>query len=55
VKIAARDVMLSKMIVFSIGAVPALWITYALLLCLFSPYEYRTIAVITFCFPVRVN
>ncbi len=41
VKLAARDVILSKKIVFSIVAVPVLWITYALLLICFSSLEYR--------------
>lgn len=51
VKVAARDVLLSYKIVFSIIAVPVLWITYALLLVLFSNLEYRTIAVLFLCCP----
>lgn len=36
VKVAARDVLLSKKIHFSLIAVPTLWISYALLLCVFT-------------------
>jgi hypothetical protein len=51
VKIAARDVLLSKKIVFSIMAVPVLWITYALLLCIFTRWEKRTIFVLFLACP----
>lgn len=51
VKVAARDVLLSYKIVFSIIAVPVLWITYALLLVFFSNLQYRTIAVLFLCCP----
>eukprot|EP01034_Spumella_vulgaris_P024512 gene24512-30866_t len=51
VKIAARDVLLSKKIVFCFVAVPVLWITYALLLICFSSLEYRTILVLFLCCP----
>lgn len=43
VKVAARDVLLSKKIVFSILAVPSLWLVYALLLLSFSPFQRKTI------------
>jgi glycerol-3-phosphate O-acyltransferase/dihydroxyacetone phosphate acyltransferase len=52
VKVEARDVLLSKKIVFSIMAVPVLWITYALLLYYFSPMEPRTILVLFLCCPM---
>ena len=40
---AARDVLLSKKITFSLIAVPSLWIFYALLLCVFTPLNKRVI------------
>lgn len=46
VKLAARDVLMSKKILFSLVAVPALWVTYAVLLMLFTSLEYRTILVL---------
>lgn len=52
VKIDAKDVLLSKKIVFTIYAVPLLWITYALLLCFFSPLEKKTIVVLFLCCPI---
>ena len=52
VKIAARDVLLSKKIVFSIMAVPVLWLIYAAMLALFTPFEKRTIFVIILAFPL---
>ena len=52
VKLAARDVLLSKKIIFSIVAVPALWIFYAILLILFSPLKARTVFVLFLCCPV---
>lgn len=52
VKIEARDVLLSKKIVFSIMAVPTLWITYAVLLYIFSGWETRTILVMLLSCPL---
>jgi glycerol-3-phosphate O-acyltransferase / dihydroxyacetone phosphate acyltransferase len=52
VKVAARDVMLSKKIVFSFVAVPVLWLTYALLLVMFTKLQLRTIIVILLCCPI---
>ena len=46
VKVAARDVLLSKQIVFSMVAVPTLWITYALLLLLFTSIDRKVIVVL---------
>ena len=48
----AKDVLMSKKIVFSIAAVPILWVAYALLLHFFSPLEKRTIIVLFLCFPI---
>lgn len=52
VKVAARDVLLSKKIVFSMVAVPTLWITYALLLLLFTSIDRRVIVVLFLSCPV---
>lgn len=52
VKLAARDVLLSKKIMFSIVAVPCLWVFYAWLLFYFSHLETRTIVVLLLCFPI---
>jgi len=52
VKLAARDVLMSKKIIFSIVAVPLLWIFYALLLFLFTSLEPRTILVLFLCCPL---
>eukprot|EP00597_Dinobryon_sp_UTEXLB2267_P004777 CAMPEP_0170077660 /NCGR_PEP_ID=MMETSP0019_2-20121128/14427_1 /TAXON_ID=98059 /ORGANISM="Dinobryon sp., Strain UTEXLB2267" /LENGTH=590 /DNA_ID=CAMNT_0010290111 /DNA_START=209 /DNA_END=1981 /DNA_ORIENTATION=- len=52
VKVAARDVLLSKKIVFSMVAVPVLWITYAVLLLLFSPLDVQVVVVLFLCCPV---
>jgi glycerol-3-phosphate O-acyltransferase/dihydroxyacetone phosphate acyltransferase len=52
VKVAARDVLLSKKIVFSIVAIPCLWVFYAMLLMLFSPLEWKAIAVLFLCCPL---
>lgn len=51
VKLAARDVLLSKKIIFSLAAVPILWISYAVLALLFSSLEARTILVLFLCCP----
>lgn len=52
VKIQARDVLLSKKIVFSIVAVPALWIAYALILWFLTPLEKQTVVMIFLMMPV---
>ena len=52
VKLAARDVLLSKKIVFSIMAVPALLLTYGIMLRLFTSWETRTIVVLMLCCPL---
>lgn len=52
VKLAARDVLLSKKIVFSILAVPTLWLTYFILLILFTSWELQTIIVLFLCCPL---
>ena len=51
VKIAARDVLLSKKIAFSLVAVPALWISYALLLLALTPLSAGTVLVMFLCCP----
>jgi hypothetical protein len=45
-------VLLSKKIVFSIVAIPCLWVFYAMLLMLFSPLEWKAIAVLFLCCPL---
>lgn len=52
VKLYGRDVLMSKKILFSLVAVPVLWVTYAVLLCLFTNWERRTIFVLFLCFPI---
>lgn len=52
VKLAARDVLLSKKILFSIVAVPILWLSYGILLYLFSPLRPKTILVLILSFPI---
>lgn len=52
VKVAARDVLLSKKIVFCLVAVPITWVSYAILLMLFTKWELRTIIVLLLCFPI---
>jgi glycerol-3-phosphate O-acyltransferase/dihydroxyacetone phosphate acyltransferase len=52
VKLAARDVLLSKKILFSMAAVPILWVSYALLALLFTSLERRTILVLFLCCPL---
>ena len=51
VKLAARDVLLSKKIIFSLAAVPLLWVSYAVLALLFSSLEVKTILVLFLCCP----
>ena len=52
VKLAARDIIMSKKIVFSLVAVPVLWVLYAVLLCLFTKLEFKTIVVIILSCPL---
>ncbi len=52
VKVAARDVLLSKKIVFSLCAVPVLWVAYAVIAILFTKLPLQTILVLFVCFPV---
>ena len=52
VKVAARDVLLSKKITFSLVTVPLLWITYALLLFAFTPLSRSTILALFFACPL---
>lgn len=48
----AKDVLMSKKIIFSIAAVPILWVTYALLLHFFTPLQKQTIVVLFLCCPI---
>ena len=52
VKVAATDVLQSNKIIFSIAAVPALWITYACLLYFFSNWQLKTIVLCFLCCPL---
>jgi len=52
VKLQARDVVLTKKIMFCLVAVPTLWISYALLLYFFSSLEPRVILALFLCMPV---
>jgi glycerol-3-phosphate O-acyltransferase/dihydroxyacetone phosphate acyltransferase len=52
VKLAARDVLLSKKILFSLVAVPVLWVIYALIAILFTNLKYETIFVLFISFPL---
>ncbi|CAK4919313.1 unnamed protein product [Aphanomyces euteiches] len=52
VKIAARDVILSKKISFSMVAVPTLWLSYALLAILFTDWSWSSIFLLTASFPL---
>lgn len=52
VKLAARDVVMSKKILFSITAIPVLWIFYAVVLFLFTNLQARTILVLFLCCPL---
>lgn len=52
VKLAARDVLLSKKILFSLAAVPILWVSYAVLAFMFTSLEPRTIIVLFLCCPL---
>jgi glycerol-3-phosphate O-acyltransferase / dihydroxyacetone phosphate acyltransferase len=52
VKLAARDVLLSKKIMFCLVGVPILWVTYALLLLLFSPLSVRAVLLLFLSCPL---
>ncbi|KAF0689104.1 Aste57867_19376 [Aphanomyces stellatus] len=52
VKIAARDVVLSKKISFSMVAVPTLWLSYTLLAILFTDWSWSSIFLLTASFPL---
>ena len=52
VKIAATDVLLSNKIIFSLAAVPTLWMIYAFLLYYFSGWQVKTVALVILCFPI---
>lgn len=52
VKLAARDVLLSKKIMFSFVAVPVLYLTYGILLLVFTRLQVRTILVLLLCCPI---
>lgn len=51
VKLAARDVLLSKKIQFSLVAVPVLWVIYAFLMTFFTSWRMKTIVVLILCCP----
>jgi glycerol-3-phosphate O-acyltransferase/dihydroxyacetone phosphate acyltransferase len=52
VKVKGFDVLMSKRIVFCLVAVPIVWITYALLLLLFSTLQAKTVLVLFLSMPV---
>ena len=52
VKVDGRDVLLTNKIVFSIMAIPILWVSYALVLYFYFHWELRTILVAFLCMPV---
>jgi glycerol-3-phosphate O-acyltransferase/dihydroxyacetone phosphate acyltransferase len=52
VKIQAKDVLLSKKMMFSIVAVPVLWVTYAVLLLLLTSLQVKTVIVLLLCCPI---
>jgi glycerol-3-phosphate O-acyltransferase / dihydroxyacetone phosphate acyltransferase len=52
VKVAARDVLLSKKIVFSLVAVPVLWVSYAVVLLLVAKWQLKTIIVVFLSCPL---
>ena len=52
VKISARDVIMSRKIIFSIGAVPVLWIVYFFILFFFSPFSLVEIILILLLLPL---
>ncbi|CAK4203412.1 unnamed protein product [Aphanomyces euteiches] len=52
VKIAARDVILSKKLTFSMVAVPTLWCTYLILAILFTSWSWTTIFLFAMSMPI---
>ena len=52
VKVDGRDVLLSNKIVFSIMAIPFLWVSYAILLFYLFHWEIRTILLAFLCMPI---
>lgn len=52
VKITGRDVMLSKKILFSVVAVPSLWIFYLFLACTCTNWYWSSIVLVFWCFPL---
>ncbi|TMW67476.1 hypothetical protein Poli38472_011096 [Pythium oligandrum] len=52
VKLAGRDVMLSKKILFSMVAVPVLWLVYFFLLVLFTDWYLSSIILLLLSFPL---
>jgi glycerol-3-phosphate O-acyltransferase/dihydroxyacetone phosphate acyltransferase len=52
VKVAARDVLLSKKIQFSIVAVPVLWLVYLLTAILFTDWYWSSIFLLLLSFPL---
>ena len=52
VKLAARDVLLSKKILFSLCAVPVLWVSYAILLLTCTNLQVKTVIVLFLCCPL---
>lgn len=51
VKLHARDVLMSKKILFSLVAVPVLWISYSALLYFFSPLSFEAVVLFFFGCP----
>jgi glycerol-3-phosphate O-acyltransferase/dihydroxyacetone phosphate acyltransferase len=52
VKVKGLDVLMSKRIVFCLVAVPILWVTYALILLIFSTLQSKTVLVLFLSMPV---
>jgi len=52
VKLKARDVVMSRKMVFSIAAVPILWTMHTVLLCVFAPLPPMAIAFMVMCMPL---
>ena len=51
-KIDGRDVLLTNKIVFSIVAIPILWVSYAFVLFFYFHWEIRTILLAFLCMPI---
>eukprot|EP00602_Paraphysomonas_sp_CaronLab_P007148 CAMPEP_0185032692 /NCGR_PEP_ID=MMETSP1103-20130426/20972_1 /TAXON_ID=36769 /ORGANISM="Paraphysomonas bandaiensis, Strain Caron Lab Isolate" /LENGTH=564 /DNA_ID=CAMNT_0027568675 /DNA_START=349 /DNA_END=2043 /DNA_ORIENTATION=- len=52
VKLHARDVLLSKKILFSLVAVPVLWLSYSILLYTLTPFSLETVVLFSLGLPV---